>query len=215
VTRPGPVLRQRHPGAPWAAALGDRVEQLSPALQAYFGGVPYGSHGIGEGVFTTVGTPRRWLWPLLALLGRWNVVWPVWQQQVPFTVINVPTPHGLVSVRRFHFASGDRTVTDRILFTPRGLRERLGSGERVAVELHVEPDDAGLRITSGRVGIRMLGLRWSLPAAWAPRVVVHERTLPDGRQHVAFTLNAPIVGRLYEYAGAFDYRVEPVAPEFS
>ncbi|HET8895669.1 MAG TPA: DUF4166 domain-containing protein [Protaetiibacter sp.] len=215
VARPDPLTPQRHPGAPWAVALGDRVEQLSPALQAYFGGVPYGSHGIGEGVFTTVGTPRRWLWPLLALLGRWNVVWPVWQQQVPFTIVNVPTPHGLVSVRRFRFASGDRTATDRILFTRHGLRERLGSGERVVVELHVEPDDAGLRITSGRVGIRMLGLRWSLPAAWAPRVVVHERTLPDGRQHVSFMLEAPVVGRLYEYAGAFDYRVEPVAPGFS
>jgi hypothetical protein len=209
------VSRQRHPGAPWAAALGDGVEQLSPALQAYFGGVPYGAHGIGEGVFTTVGTPRRLLWPLLAVLGRWGIVWPVWEQQVPFTIVNVPTPHGLVSVRRFRFASGERTTTDRILFTRHGLRERLGTGERVVVELRVEPHEGGLRIASGRVGIRMLGLRWSLPAAWAPRVLVHERTLPDGRQHVSLTLDVPVVGRLYEYAGAFDYRVEPVAPEFA
>src|SRR5690606_6096820 len=78
--RARPVSRPRHPGAPWAAALDGRVDQLSPALQAYFGGVPYGAHGIGEGVFTTVGSPRRWLWPLLALLGRWNVVWPVWER---------------------------------------------------------------------------------------------------------------------------------------
>jgi hypothetical protein len=106
-------------------------------------------------------------------------------------------------------------MTDRILFTPHGLRQRLGTGERVVVELHVEPDDGGLRIVSGRVGIRMLGLRWSLPAAWAPRVVVHERTLPDGRQHVALTLDAPVVGRIYEYSGAFSYRVEPVSPEFT
>lgn len=203
------MTRQLHPGAPWAAALGDRVEQLSPALQAYFGGVPIGARGIGEGVFTTVGSPRRWLWPLLVLLGRWNVVWPVWEQEVPFTVVNVPTPHGLVSARRFGFASGDRIMTDRVVFTPHGLRQRLGTGERVVVELHVEEEQGGLRITSGRVGIRMLGLRWSLPAAWAPSVVVHERTLPDGRQHVALTLHAPLVGRVYEYAGAFDYRVEP------
>src|SRR5690606_9235272 len=134
----------------------DSVEQLSPALQAYFGGVPEGSRGVGEGVFTSVGSPRRVLWPLLALLARWDVVWPVWEHQVPFEVINVATPHGLVSVRRFHFAGGERTMTDRILYTPHGLRQRFGTGERMVAELRVEPDDAGLLITSGRVGIRML-----------------------------------------------------------
>jgi hypothetical protein len=38
---------------------------------------------------------------------------------------------------------------------------------------------------------------------------VRERTLPDGRQHVALTLDAPLLGRIYEYSGAFAYRVEP------
>ena len=210
------MTRTRHPGAPWAAALGDRVTELSPALQAYFGGVPFGAHGIGEGVFTVVGTPRRWVWPVLAILGRRNIVWPVWEADVPFTIVNVPTPHGLVSVRRFRFATGDRTMTDRILWTRRGLRERLGAGERVVAELNVEPDeDGGLLITSGRVGIRLLGLRFSLPAGWSPRIRVHERGLADGRQHVRMTLDVPLVGRVYEFAGAFDYRVEDVAPGFS
>lgn len=209
------MTRQRHAGAPWASALGDRVDELTPALQAYFGGVPFGAHGIGEGVFTRVGTPRRLLWPLLAVLGRWNVVWPVWQSEVAFTIVNVPTPHGLVSVRRFRFAGGDRTMTDRIVWTTRGLRQRLGAGERIVAELHVQPEEGGLRITSSRVGVRMLGLRFSLPVGWAPRIEVHERTLADGRQHVSLTLDLPVVGRAYEYAGAFDYRVEQVAPGFA
>ena len=200
-----------HPGAPWAAAQGEKVDQLSPALAAYFGGSPEGSHGIGEGVFTTVGTRRIWLWPLLAVLGRWNIVWPVWEREVPFTIVNVPTPHGLIAVRRFRFASGDKVMTDRIIWTPRGLRQRLGSGERVVAEMFVEPEEGGLRISSGRVGIRLLGLRFSLPAAWAPRIVVHERTLADGRQHVSLTMDLPVVGRAYEYAGAFDYRIERAA----
>ncbi|PZQ91580.1 MAG: DUF4166 domain-containing protein [Leifsonia xyli] len=209
------MTRQRHPGAPWAAALGERIEELSPALQAYFGGAPYGSHGIGEGVFTVVGTPRRWLWPLLAVLGRWNIVWPVWQRNVPFTIVNVPTPHGLLSVRRFRFAGGERTMTDHIVWTTRGLRQRLGTDDRMVVELRVEPEAGGLRITSRRLGVRFLGLRFSVPASWAPRIEMHERTLPDGRQHVSLTLELPLVGRAYEYAGAFDYRIEPVAPGFS
>lgn len=204
-----------HPGAPWAAALGHGLDELSPALQSYFGGVPYGAHGLGEGVFTAVGTPRRALWPLLALLGRWGIAWPVWQHDVPFTIVNVPTPHGLVSVKRFRFRDGDRSMTDRIIWTRHGLRQRLGSGERVVAELHVAAVDGGVRITSGRVGIRLLGLRFSLPAAWSPRIEVRECTLDDGRQHVAVTLSLPMIGRLYEYAGAFAYRVEPVAPGFS
>ena len=199
---------QRHPGAPWAAALRDRLDELSPAMRAYFGGAPFGAHGIGEGVFSTVGTPRRWLWPMLAVLGRWNIVWPVWERDVPFTIVNMPTPHGLVGVRRFRFTRGDRTMTDRIIWTPRGLRQRLGAGERVVAELHIEPEAGGLRIWSGRVGIRMPGVRVTLPARWAPRIHVHERTLADGRQHVSLALDLPLVGRAYEYAGAFDYRIE-------
>lgn len=195
-------------GTPWASALGEQIDGLSPALTQYFGGSPEGSHGIGEGVFTTVGTRRFWLWPLLAVLGRWNVIWPVWEREVPFSIVNIPTPHGLISVRRFRFRSGDRVVTDRTIWTPRGLRQRLGSGERVVTELFVAAEEGGLRITSGRVGIRAAGLRFSLPAAWSPRIEVVERTLPDGRQHVSFTLDLPIVGRAYEYAGAFEYRIE-------
>lgn len=206
MTRPA-----RTAGTPWASALGDRLDELSPALATYFAGSPEGSHGIGEGVFTTVGTPRRWLWPLLAVLGNWNIVWPVWEREVPFTVVNIPTPHGLIAVRRFRFRSGDRVMTDRIIFTPRGIRQRLGTGERVVAEVFVTPDDDRLLITSGRVGIRLLGLRFSLPASWSPRIEVVERSLPDGRQHMSLTLHLPVVGRAYEYAGAFSYRVEQAA----
>ena len=42
----------------------------------------------------------------------------------------------------------------------------------------------------------------------APRIHVHERTLANGRQHVSLALDLPLVGRAYEYAGAFDYRIE-------
>ena len=102
-------------------------------------------------------------------------------------------------------------MTDRITWTKRGLRQRLGAGERFVAELFVNPDEGGLLITSGRIGVRFLGLQFSLPASWAPRIAVRERTLDDGRQHVSLTIDLPVVGRLYEYAGAFTYRVEHVA----
>lgn len=202
--------RDRSAGTPWASALGWRIDQLPPALAEYFRGVPYGSHGLGEGVFERVGSPRVWLWPLLALLGRWNVAWPVWEKEVRFTIVNVPTPHGQISVRRFHFDSGDRTMTDRIVWTSRGLRQRMGAGERMVSELFVQPDGDELLITSGRVGVELAGLRFTLPPSWAPRITVRERALDDGRQHVDLAIDLPIVGRLYEYAGAFTYSVEHV-----
>ena len=203
--------RSHSAGTPWASALGRRIDELPPALADYFGGVPFGSHGLGEGVFTRVGSPRVWLWPVLAILGRANVAWPVWEKQVPFTIVNVPTPHGQISVRRFHFATGDRTMTDRIVWTRRGLRQRMGAGERIVTELFVEPHGDELLITSGRMGVELAGVRFTLPRAWAPRITVHERALDDGRQHVAVAIDLPVVGRLYEYAGAFTYQVERVA----
>ncbi|MGT2464086.1 DUF4166 domain-containing protein [Sinomonas atrocyanea] len=41
-------------------------------------------------MFDTVGTPRRWLWPVLAVFARSHVMFPVWQRGVPFTVENRP-----------------------------------------------------------------------------------------------------------------------------
>ena len=48
----------------------------------------------------------------------------------------------------------------------------------------------------------------SLPALIRPRVTLVERI--DGsseRQHVALTIDLPVIGRIYEYSGSFDYEV--------
>jgi len=43
-------------------------------------------------------------------------------------------------------------------------------------------------------------------------VTLHEAFDPAaGRQRVSLTLDAPVVGRIYEYSGHFDYRIEPRA----
>ena len=198
-----------HAGAPWASALGPRLEQLPPSLAAYFGPIPPGSRGVGEGVFRVVGSPRRGLRPFLAILGRWGVAWPVWEHEVPFTVVNAPTSRGLLGLREFRFRSGSRVMRDRIVWTRHGLRQHLGSREQIVVELRVELAEGGLRISSGRVGIALGRLRVSLPERWAPRVTVQERVGADGRQHVALALDLPLLGRAYEFDGMFSHRIEP------
>ncbi|WP_394768763.1 DUF4166 domain-containing protein [Lacisediminihabitans sp.] len=77
-------------GSPYRAVVGGALDGLHPRLRAYFGAIPVGSLGRGEGVFDVVGTPRRWLWPALWVLGRQGVLFAVWQRDVPFTVINRP-----------------------------------------------------------------------------------------------------------------------------
>jgi len=149
------------------------LARLHPRLRTYFGPIPPGHVGRGEGVFDVVGTPRRWLWPVLAQLARDGVVFPVWERDVPFTVENRParvgrgpvgrearcTPGtpvatarpgpgaaGLVAVRAhrtFRFRSGDRTMVDAITAEPVGLLDHLGHRGRLSARLHVDVDEDG------------------------------------------------------------------------
>ena len=215
------------------SASDDVLAALHPRLRTYFGAVPPGHVGLGSGVFAVVGTPRRWLWPVLGVLARDAVVFPVWEHDVPFTVENRP-----VHVRRgrsgrsggstdqearpavrahrtFHFASGDRTMVDAITAEPEGLVDHLGRHGRVSALLAVTvpatgPDAGALRLVSTRVSVHALGREWHLPAALSPRVVLTERFDDDADvQRVSLTLSAVGLGTLYRYEGAFRYSVVP------
>ena len=218
------------------SASADVLAALHPRLRTYFGAVPPGHVGRGSGVFTVVGTPRRWLWPVLRVLARDAVVFPVWEHHVPFTVENRP-----VHVRRgrsgrsgrpgrstdrearpavrahrtFHFASGNRTMVDAITAEPEGLVDHLGRHGRVSALLAVTvpatgPDAGALRLVSTRVSVHALGREWRLPAALSPRVVLTERFDDDADvQRVSLTLSAVGLGTLYRYEGAFRYSVVP------
>lgn len=184
-------------------ALGDDLERLHPRLRAYFGTMPAGSIGYGRGEFDVVGTPRRWLWPLLALLSLDAVLFPVWERDVPFRVRNVPFDGAVTALRRFEFAGGSRTMADSTSFEG-ALVDRLGRRGLVRARLVARVREGMLVLESTRTVV--LGI--PLPAAISPRVTLTERWDDEvGRQHVSLLLEAPVVGRLYEYSGHFDYRV--------
>lgn len=215
--------------SPWQRTVAPEVlARLHPRLRTYFGPIPPGHVGRGEGVFTVVGTPRRWLWPVLAVLARDGVLFPVWERDVPFTVANRPVRVGrgdpgigqeaqlaVRAHRTFRFRSGDRTMVDAIAAGPHGLVDHLGRRGRVSADLRAEVDahgpDAGvLRLVSTRVSFRALGREWSLPAFLAPRVTLTERFDDEAdRQRVSLVLSAPILGTLYRYEGAFRYAIAP------
>ena len=205
----------------------DVLARLHPRLRTYFGPVPPGHVGRGEGVFDLVGTPRRWLWPVLAVFARDSVMFPVWERDVPFTVENRPTRvrrgsgvslEARVAVRAhrtFRFRSGSRTMVDAITAEPDGLVDHLGRHGRVSARLRAQvdadgPDAGALRLVSTRVTFRALGRDLRLPAALSPRVTLTERFDDEtDLQRVSLVLTAPVLGTLYRYEGAFRYEIAP------
>lgn len=201
------------PLSPYETARGGDLTGLHPQLRTYFAAIPAGQHGLGRGVFTSVGTPRRWLWPVLAVLARDGVLFPVWEHDVAFLVVNRPGPARVDAVRRFEFRDGPRDMIDAIRADADGLVDRLGRSGRWEARLESRIVDGALRLHSTRVSVRLLGRRLPVPRWCAPVVELTER-FDDGdqRQHVRVTVTVPLVGLVYEYAGSFRYSVESGEP---
>jgi Domain of unknown function (DUF4166) len=194
-------------------AAGGVIALLHPALRSYFTAIPEGHHGYGAGVFSAVGTPRQWLLPFLHLLVPGDVIFAVWEWNVPFTVVNRPgvDDRGCTAVRgsrRFHLSTGDRTMVDAITAGPEGLADHLGAGRRFSAGLAARAVDGALLLDSTTVSVRIGPVRVPLPSFVAPRVALSER-IDDatGEQSVAVTIDLPIIGRVYEYAGSFRYEI--------
>lgn len=193
--------------SPWERVLGARVDELDPALRRYFGAIPAGSVGRGHGVFEVVGTPKRWLWPALAVLALDGIMFPVWARSVGFTVENRPTAGGTVRARRtFHFAFRDRVMVDEIGITAGALTDRLGTHGIVSSTLSADVIDGRLELKSTSAMLRLGFIRVPL-GVLSPRVTLFERTAGD-LQHVSLRLDAPMLGRVYEYEGSFSYAIE-------
>ena len=183
----------------WERAAGEGYVELAPELRTYFRDLPAGSIGVGDGVFERVGTPRRWLWPALAIAGALGIIWPCWEVDVPFRVINRSVEHDRTARREFHFRSGTRTMVDRISPGPDGtVIDRLGRGGLLSVRLRTSIVDGGVSLLSERV--RLLGVPMPL------RIGISE-VAQGGRQRVELQVTAAGIGRVYEYAGVFQYRI--------
>lgn len=189
--------------SPWQDALGERFQDLAPRLRAYFGPIPEGSAGRGKGVLETVGTPRRWLWPVFTVAGALRIVWPRWEHGVQVRVVNRVEDGALLGSRRFGFASGEREMIDRITSERGELVDRLGRGGLLETRYRTTVEDGALLLRSTRIALRLGALRLPLPAV----AELRETVLDDGRQRVEFRLAAPGLGRVYEYAGEFEYEI--------
>lgn len=198
------------PRSPYAHALGATIDELHPSLQRYFATIPPGRRGVGEGVFTHAGTPRRWLWPLIRLVQGRGVVFAGDGCDVPFRIVNRTVGGTAVATRTFDLPGGPWTMADAVVTHPAGgVADRLGSPTTVAAAFDVAVDGGALTLTSRSLGVALGPWRVRVPRPLAPVVRLREsHDAASGRQRVELTVDAPLLGRVYGYDGTFDYRVE-------
>lgn len=197
------------PRSIYQRALGTRFDDLDAELRRYFGPIPAGSVGLGEGVYDTAG-PRlpRWVRPVLAWSAHRAVLFPESGHDVPFTVVNAPRPDGALSAaRRFVFPTVTRVMLDEMTVRDGVLVDRLG--RRGGLEVHLAPAvvAGGMTLTSTRLAVRAFGVRIPLPRMAG--VAVREQVDPADRtrQRVDVRIRVALLGEVFRYTGAFAYRI--------
>lgn len=97
-------------------------------------------------------------------------------------------------------------MVDEVGITSGGLTDRLGRHGIVSSNLSIDIIEGRLELRSTGASLRVGFIRIPLRAI-SPRITLLERTAGDA-QHVSLRLDAPILGRLYEYEGTFTYAIE-------
>lgn len=198
------------PGAsPYATALGPRITELHPALQRYFATIAPGRVGVGDGVFSVVGSRRRWIQPLLRWAESRGTVAAGWAEQVPFRIENRTICGRAVGLRRFDFPDRGFDMRDSAYVTGAGrIVDHIGTPMVISAEFDVDVRDTALHLTSTRSGIRLGPIRILAPRWFSPSIRIREGFDDTSSLHrISLTVDLPVFGRLYEYAGTFTYRI--------
>jgi hypothetical protein len=203
--------------------LGDEFAKLTPELQRYFGMPDAGTHGEGTGVFEVAGSRHRWLWPLFAAFAGQQILFAEYGRDVPFDIVNQPAGDVLRATRVFHFpgrprtpgssgklghdsASGhDSIIVDEMRFIDGELHDFLGKRKNLEVALRLSVADGALAMVSTGARVWFGQRRVRLPALFSARVELTE-AWGNGRQRVSVLLRHPLLGELFVYRGAFEYR---------
>lgn len=200
--------------SPYQRALGERLAELHPKTAWYFRTIPDGRVGRGTGVFTRAGSPHLWLRPAFLVAERLGVAFAGRERDVPFRIENRTQNGKTVSVRHFELPGRTWTMTDTVTLLPgRVLRTEIGPRRTVVCTFDIAARDGAVVLTVRRVGLRFGGLRVAVPPALGIRLGLVERWDTEReRHHVNMTIDAPLLGRVYEYTGFFEYAIESETP---
>lgn len=189
--------------------LGARFRELDPALKAYFGPLPPGTEGVCHGTFTVAGLRRPALRPVFALLARLGILFPEYERDVAFTVVNVADPQGaLRGIRSFHLRDRTRVLRDSMTASGDRIVDRIGIGGLLEATFALDVEAGGVRMTSERLAVHIGRLRVPLPRF---ATVTIDEAWRDGRQHVDVRMRMPLLGDVFGYTGSFTYTHRPIA----
>ena len=200
--------------SPYERALGARISELHPKTAWYFRTIPPGHVGIGTGVFTTAGSRFRWLRPMFRIAEALGVAFAGWERDVPFRIENRTVDGRALAIRWFELPGRTWVMPDAVELTAGGvLRNEIGPHRTVVTTFDIDVRDEAVVLTIRRVGLRLGPLRFSVPGFLSPRIGLVERW-DEGRErhHVSMTIDAPVLGRVYEYIGFFEYAIESETP---
>ncbi|MEN0023437.1 MAG: DUF4166 domain-containing protein [Microbacterium sp.] len=200
--------------SPYERALGARISELHPKTAWYFRTIPPGHVGIGTGVFTTAGSRFRWLRPMFRIAEALGVAFAGWERDVPFRIENRTVDGRALATRWFELPGRTWVMPDAVELTAGGiLRNEIGPHRTVVTTFDIDVRDEAVVLTIRRVGLRLGPLRFSVPGFLSPRIGLVERWDEEReRHHVSMTIDAPVLGRVYEYIGFFEYAIESETP---
>jgi len=208
------VTAQDASTSPYERALGARISELHPKTAWYFRTIPPGHVGIGTGVFTTAGSRFRWLRPMFRIAEALGVAFAGWERDVPFRIENRTVDGRALAIRWFELPGRTWVMPDAVELTAGGiLRNEIGPHRTVVTTFDIDVRDEAVVLTIRRVGLRLGPLRFSVPGFLSPRIGLVERWDEEReRHHVSMTIDAPVLGRVYEYIGFFEYAIESETP---
>lgn len=200
--------------SPYERALGQHIEEAHPKTAWYFRTIPAGRVGVGRGTFTTAGSRHRWLRPLFRIAEAAGVAFAGWEREVPFRIENRTVGGCAVATRWFELPGRTWVMPDIVTLGTGGvLRNEIGPRGTVVTTFDIGVRHGAVVLRIRRVGLRLGPLRLTVPRFLQPTIRLVERWDEEReRHHVAMTIDAPLLGRVYEYTGYFEYTIESESP---
>ncbi len=197
---------------PFHSALGNRMSELSPAVQAHFS-LTEGSAcytGVMKRIWRKEGWQGYLAYPILWLGSFLDTLFPNTGENIPFQLINtiIPIEEGKGNMewnRSFYFPNGVRHFNALMHYDAENavILDWFGTLHHLEAELHPATEAGHFVMESGKQRLRLGGLKIPLPSFVAGKAIVREWEQPDGSLGISVTLHNPLLGAFFGYEGSF------------